>query len=1157
MKGYWVVPVIASILILGLILFNEAFAVTEDTKLTVSGPADRDEFGNSVSISGDTAIVGAELDDDDPCIADPFCESGSAYVFTRSGTTWTQQTKLTASDAAADDRFGVSVSISGDTAIVGARGNDDAGTNSGSAYVFTRSGTTWTQQAKLTASDAAAGDFFGFSVSISGDTAIVGASVGDTIGFGSAYVFVKPAGGWADSTQTAKLTASDAAAGDRFGFSVSISGETAIVGAPDDDNVGFDSGSAYVFEEPIGGWVDATEDAKLTALDAAASDFFGVSVSISGDTAIVGARGNDDAGFQSGSAYVFVKPGTGWVDATEDAKLTASDAATGDEFGNSVSISGDTAIVGARFDDDACLPTINQFCNSGSAYVFTRSGTTWTQQAKLTASDAATGDQFGFSVSISGETAIVGADLDDDAGFDSGSAYVFTRSGTTWTEQAKFTASDAATGDQFGISVSISGDTAIVGAVFNDDAGSRSGSAYVFTRSGTTWTQQDKLTALDAAADDFFGISVSISGDTAIVGAVFNDDAGSASGSAYVFTRSGTTWTQQAKLTASDAAADDFFGDSVSISGDTTIVGARFNDDVATNSGSAYVFVKPGTGWVDATEDAKLTASDAAADDQFGNSVSISGDTAIVGARFNDDVPNNSGSAYVFVKPGTGWVDATEDAKLTALDAAADDEFGFSVSISGDTTIVGAVLGDDVPNNSGSAYVFTRSGTTWTQQAELTASDAAADDFFGLSVSISGNTAIVGAVFNDDAGSASGSAYVFTRSGTTWTEQAKLTASDAAAGDALGISASISGDTAIVGANLNDDAGSGSGSAYVFDDFNPPVVTPPADITAEATSALGAAVSYSGESAVDNVDGAIAASCTPASGGTFALGPNTVTCTATDAAGNVGTATFTVTVQDTTPPTISGTPADITAEATSAGGAVVTYTNPTASDTVDPAPTVTCSPTSGTTFTITTTPVTCTATDASGNSAQSTFNVTVQDTTQSLISLINGAGCVNKSGVANALVAKASAAQDAIDRGNIKAATNILEALKHQVEAQSGKGIDTSCANDLLTAATAIINNLTTSTTPNPIIGFVVSASGSAISGATLSLLDSGGNSLATETTDITGFYYFATSYDLTSGSTYTVTVTGLPTGFTTSSPASQTFTWLESAITLSNFVLS
>ena len=220
------------------------------------------------------------------------------------------------------------------------------------------------------------------------------------------------------------------------------------------------------------------------------------------------------------------------INQTEVAKLLASDAASFDLFGWSVAIDGDTAVIGARNDDDAVG-------NSGSAYVFTRTGATWSPQAKLTASDAAVGDLFGWSVAIDGNTAVIGARNDDDGGSDSGSAYVFTRTGATWSQQAKLTASDAASIDFFGYSVAIDGDTAVIGAYADDDGGSNSGSAYVFTRTGETWSQQAKLTASDAASSDFFGYSVAIDGDTAVIGAPGNDDAGGNSGSAYVFELAG------------------------------------------------------------------------------------------------------------------------------------------------------------------------------------------------------------------------------------------------------------------------------------------------------------------------------------------------------------------------------------------------------------------------------------------------------------------------------------------------------------------------------------------------------------------------------------------------------------------------------------------
>ena len=356
--------------------------------------------------------------------------------------------------------------------------------------------------------------------------------------------------------------------------------------------------------------------------------------------------------------------------------------------------------------------------------------------------------QMGRSVAVDGDTMIAGADSTDPNGLsDAGVARVYRADGLGgWTLEAELTASDAAAGDQFGGSVSVSGDTAVVGASGDDDGGSSSGSAYVFTRSGGVWTQQQKLTASDAAAYDYFGWSVSVTGDTVAVGASLDDDGGSNSGSAYIFTRSGGVWTQQQKLTASDAAAGDDFGVSVSVSGDTAVVGAYMDDDEGADTGSATIFTRSGVTW---TEQAKLNSVDAAADDCLGWSVSVSGDTAVVGAPTDADGGSDSGSAYVFTRSGGVW---TQQQKLTASDAAENDYFGYSVSVSGDTAVVGAYYNDDGGSNSGSAYVFTRSGGVWTQQQKLTASDAAANDWFGCSVSVSGDTAVVGAYMDDDGG---------------------------------------------------------------------------------------------------------------------------------------------------------------------------------------------------------------------------------------------------------------------------------------------------------------------------------------------------------------------------------------------------------------------
>lgn len=366
-----------------------------------------------------------------------------------------------------------------------------------------------------------------------------------------------------------------------------------------------------------------------------------------------------------------------------------------------------------------------------------------------------------------------------------------------WTQLQKLLHPDGAY-YLFGFDVSLSGDTALVGSPYD-------GSAYVFTRNGTNWTLQQQF-----LVGGWFGVAVSIDGDTALIG--------DQTGSAYVFTRNGTVWTQQAILLASDGEGGDYFGQSVCLNGDTALVGAYNDDDNGIDSGSAYVFTRTGTNW---TQQAKLLASDGAAGDTFGNRVSIDGNTAFIGAPTDDDNGENSGSVYVFTRTGTTW---TQKQKLFSTDGAAGDLFGFSVSLDGNTALIGAFYNYNNGNMTGSTYVFTRAGTTWTQSQKLIASDGEYADNFGISVSLSGNTALIGAHGEDDNGQDSGSAYIFIRISTTWTEQAKVLASDGLAGEWFGYAVSVSGHTALIGSPI-------SGSAYLFQASNqppnPPTITGP------------------------------------------------------------------------------------------------------------------------------------------------------------------------------------------------------------------------------------------------------------------------------------------------------------------------------------------
>ncbi len=380
----------------------------------------------------------------------------------------------------------------------------------------------------------------------------------------------------------------------------------------------------------------------------------------------------------------------------------------------------------------------------------------------------------------------------------------------TIASESKITADTAYANDKFGQSVDISGSRVIVGAYLYNEKGSDSGVGFIFHWNGSSWTQVAKIAPDDGAAGDWFGYSVAIDGDYIIVGAPRDDNVLSNTGSAYIYYWNGSSWTQQAKLVAADSATSDFFGWSVAIRGDYAIVGAPYDDDNGSESGSAYIFVRSGNSW---SQQAKLTASDGEAIDHFGWSVSINENYAIIGAPLEDGSPSlpSSGSAYVFSRSGTTW---SEQAKLRPADLDEDDEFGWSVALDSLYAVIGAAESDVGP---GSAYIFNLSGTSWTQQAKLTASDGAVADQFGYTVDMDSNIVVIGAHWDDDNGNASGSAYSFIRVDTTWTQVAKITASDADSLDEFGNSVAADGDYVICGAYLDDHSSLvDAGSAYIY-----------------------------------------------------------------------------------------------------------------------------------------------------------------------------------------------------------------------------------------------------------------------------------------------------------------------------------------------------
>ena len=348
-------------------------------------------------------------------------------------------------------------------------------------------------------------------------------------------------------------------------------------------------------------------------------------------------------------------------------KITASDAVSNAHFGRSVAVGNGRIVVGS-----------GDYNNVGAAYIFDLDGT---QIAKITASDAASNDNFGQdgnTVAVGSGRIVVGAPMNQDAGYASGSAYIFDLDGT---QLAKITASDAAAGDNFGYSVAVGNGIIVVGAYGNDDAGSSSGSAYIFDLDGT---QLAKITASDAAAGDTFGRSVAVGNGRIVVSAYSDNNRGSA----YIFNLAGT---QLAKITASDPAANDYFGQfgsSVAVGSDRIVVGAELSRGV---KGSAYIFD------LDGTQIAKIIPSaDAVYGTTFGNSVAVGSGRIVVGAK------GGGGSGFVYIFD----LDGTQIAKITASNAAAYDYFGGSVAVGNDRIVVGADQNDAAGYNSGSAYIY-------------------------------------------------------------------------------------------------------------------------------------------------------------------------------------------------------------------------------------------------------------------------------------------------------------------------------------------------------------------------------------------------------------------------------------------------------------------
>lgn len=665
---------------------------TQQAELQATGGQPGDHFGEAVAMYGDTAAIGAPGSNSG---------AGAVFIFGYSGGTWTQEAELTASDGQGGDSFGQALVLSGTKLIIGA---PSRGSSAGAAYVFTGSGATWTQDAQLTAPDAAPGDGFASAIALAGSTAVFGAPQAGS--GGAAYVFVGTGTAWSEQAELSQGVSG--AAGDAFGYAVALTGSTAFIGAPGRTVA---TGAVYLFSFQGGSW---TQQATLAASDAQTGYKFGLSLAVSNTTALIG---SPNYGPRSGAVYAFTQSGGNWQ---QTAEIKTARKLRGILFGESVSLSGTTAVVGAY--------RSAKYLGAGYVFVQGTTASTWTQSAELLASDGqAGGDYFGLSAALSGTTLVVGA---PDHNAQQGAAYIYTSNGSTWSLAVELSDPGAKRGDMFGSAVAISGSTVVIGAPGTTAA------AYVYNQSGSGWSLQATLTPAGGHHGNF-GHAVAVSGSTAVVGG--------GNGAVDVFSSQGGGWSQVQELTAPDGTSTDRYGFSIGVSSSALVIGAPgFN----AQAGIAYFYGLNGTMW---TLQSELAGSDPAGGNVFGTAVAVSGTTAVVGAPGANNthhINGHTGTAYMFVATGGTW---SQQAEIKASGLHNGQVYGASVAISstGNTVVVSAP--------GGIVWVFTNSNGTWSQVQKLSPQTlepmAAWDPIYGRSLAVSDSTLAIGAPgFNSRAG---------------------------------------------------------------------------------------------------------------------------------------------------------------------------------------------------------------------------------------------------------------------------------------------------------------------------------------------------------------------------------------------------------------------
>ena len=777
--------------------------------LPIGDGAEDDEFGKSVATDGTRLIVGAWGDNG---------YRGSAYIFVKQAGEWHYEDKLMVEDLSGGAWFGAGVQIQGDRAVISAERADSA---AGAVYVFERVAGKWTFQQRLVASNRIAGDAFGSHIALDGDRLLVGAA-GDAgytsySGYtGYACVFEKQNGQWVES---ARLADPIGVAGDTFGYCVALEGDTAFISKPAKT-----TGQVLVFTKQGNNWALA---ARLAG--AAYGDRFGHSIAVDNGVLVVGSNW---AYSRKGKVQVFRGAGANWF---QEAELMTSDGTVPDWFGSCVAIDGNRILASALFADD-------QF---GQSYIFENTGSGWNQKAILRSHQSGLQGLSGYSLALHGDDAYCGAPEADYLGGDyAGMVHWFHKEAGVWpADSIPIHSGDGDTNQNFGEVIDFAGNLAVIGMPHDRTPwGSLAGSVYVFRREGADWMIEAILEDVSPLGAEQFGAALDLDGDRLAVGVpedgVLSTVPGDLSihryGAVVLFRRSLVgTWTVEAQVKATDGATDGFtndqFGYSLSLKGDTLLVGAplacAFSNGVPGSPnptpGAGYVFQRNGATWA---QQAKLLPPDSQRDTRAGTSVALESGRAYLGAIYASEV-------YSFVKTGAVWL---KEATITHGPREGERMFGYSLALEGNTLVVGSLR--SFMNSGGEAWVFTRTavGSPWQEVQVLESPDREIDETtgigkkvtgFGEKVALANGLLVVSAARDNPRGHPSaGSVHLFRKIGDAWQRFQKLHAPEITRYASFGSAIATDGSTVMVGASgesvvhpLTGDVGEARGSVYVYE----------------------------------------------------------------------------------------------------------------------------------------------------------------------------------------------------------------------------------------------------------------------------------------------------------------------------------------------------